>query len=407
VNISMPRLFARRTEAPLEVVIAGGGVAALEAALALRALARERVSVTLLAPAPEFTYRPMAVLEPFVRRPPRQLPLAKFAAEIGASFVQDGVVEVELERGVLRTALDRELPFGALLVAVGATVEPPLAATIAVDPSDMRPIGAAVEKLVSGACRSAAFVAPSRAWPLPAYELALLARERAPDAEIVVFTAEGAPLEVFGESVSAAVAEALDLAEIGIVSGARVEAPREGPPLVNGRDLTFDRIIAVPQLSGPAIPGLAADADGFLPVDERCLLAGAEAVYAAGDATDFPVKFGGIAARQADTAAQSIAAQAGALLTPAPFDGVVHGFLIGGDRRPAFYFTTRIEAGRALESRVSQTPTHSPEAKIAAPHLAPFLDERWVAGQRWLAEELAWEDTIARLEREGDSATSS
>jgi sulfide:quinone oxidoreductase len=66
--------------AALEVVIAGGGVAALETALALHELAGDRVKLTLLAPAADFIYRPMAVLEPLVHSPPNQLPLAKFAA---------------------------------------------------------------------------------------------------------------------------------------------------------------------------------------------------------------------------------------------------------------------------------------------------------------------------------------
>ena len=48
----------------MRVVIAGGGVAALEAALALRALAEDRVSVELLAPETQFWYRPLAVTEP-------------------------------------------------------------------------------------------------------------------------------------------------------------------------------------------------------------------------------------------------------------------------------------------------------------------------------------------------------
>jgi NADPH-dependent 2,4-dienoyl-CoA reductase/sulfur reductase-like enzyme len=51
----------------LDVVIAGGGVAALEAAMALRELAGDRVKLTLLAPTADFIYQPMAVLEPFVR----------------------------------------------------------------------------------------------------------------------------------------------------------------------------------------------------------------------------------------------------------------------------------------------------------------------------------------------------
>ena len=49
------------------VLVAGGGVAALEAALAMRALAEDRVSVELLAPEPQFWYRPLAVAEPFAR----------------------------------------------------------------------------------------------------------------------------------------------------------------------------------------------------------------------------------------------------------------------------------------------------------------------------------------------------
>ena len=44
-----------------KVLIAGGGVAALEAALALRDLAADLVSIELLAPEHHFWYRPLAV----------------------------------------------------------------------------------------------------------------------------------------------------------------------------------------------------------------------------------------------------------------------------------------------------------------------------------------------------------
>ena len=49
---------------PFKVLIAGGGVAALEAALALRDLGGERIATTILAPGPEFVYRPMSLGEP-------------------------------------------------------------------------------------------------------------------------------------------------------------------------------------------------------------------------------------------------------------------------------------------------------------------------------------------------------
>lgn len=45
------------------VVIAGGGFAALEAALALRALARQQVRVSLLPPNAAFAYRPSATVD--------------------------------------------------------------------------------------------------------------------------------------------------------------------------------------------------------------------------------------------------------------------------------------------------------------------------------------------------------
>src|SRR5207253_11110985 len=60
--------YGRRDDPTMDrfrVLIAGGGVAALEAALALRHVGDDRVSVTLIAPEPRFWYRPLAVVEPF------------------------------------------------------------------------------------------------------------------------------------------------------------------------------------------------------------------------------------------------------------------------------------------------------------------------------------------------------
>lgn len=56
-----------RPPASFRVVVAGGGVAGLEAVLALRDLAAARVEMTLLSPDPDFVYRPMAIAEPFAR----------------------------------------------------------------------------------------------------------------------------------------------------------------------------------------------------------------------------------------------------------------------------------------------------------------------------------------------------
>jgi sulfide:quinone oxidoreductase len=392
----------------LEVVIAGGGVAALETALALHELAGDRVRLTLLAPAADFVYRPMAVLEPFVRRSPRQLPLAQFAAELNAALDQGTVTAVDCERRVVQTDAHRELSYDALVIAVGARTSDILPDAVAIDVSRMdASLHGLIEAIDSGSVRSLAFVALGPTWPLPVYELALLvqehAREKNVDLAVTIITSEHSPLAVFGESVSTGVAGLLADADIQTIVGARVESS-SGELIVHPGEqhLRFDRVVAVPRLVGPAITGLPADADGFLPITPRCEVIGIDRVYAAGDATDFPVKYGGIAAQQADAAATSIAALAGASIEPRPFDGVVHGALVSGGKHQRLYFTARFEGGLAQESRTSDTPTWSPEAKIAARYLGPYLDKLWVGGGlRWLAGQLSWEEAaMARLSKE-------
>src|SRR5262249_10143413 len=102
------------------VVIAGGGVAALEATLALRALAPKLVDIELVAPEEDFTYRPLAVAEPFLVGEVRRFPLRRLAEAAGASLHRGTVVAVDPGHRVVRTAEGDELPYDALLLALGA-----------------------------------------------------------------------------------------------------------------------------------------------------------------------------------------------------------------------------------------------------------------------------------------------
>jgi sulfide:quinone oxidoreductase len=385
-----------------EVVIAGAGVGALESALALRELAGDRTSVTLVAPTADFVYRPMAVLEPFERRTPRRLALAEFAAEVGVSFVQDGITRVDVEQRIVYTSGGRAMSYDALVVAVGAKREATPSRATWIDFFDTDAVTAAIADTQSGSVGSIAFVALSPGWPLPVYELALLTRERQGAVEIEILTSEARPLEVFGGRVSEAVSELLHRGDIRVATHVSVDRLDEGALLAGGKELGADVVVVTPRLSGPAIPGLPADVDGFLPITKRCEVPGADCVYAVGDATDFPVKFGSIAAQHADAAAQAIAARAGAPVSPTPFDGEVHGFLLGGRKEPVLYFTARIEGGRAVESDASLT-TFSHDPKIAARYLAPYLDDKWAAGLHWFADELWWADVLARIKRDNVS----
>src|SRR5262245_61924111 len=116
--------MSSETGAPLRVLIAGGGVAGLEALLALHDLAAGRVSLTLLAPQREFTYRPMATAVPFARGHMQRLDLADATREHRAEFVRGTLAEVDAGAKEAVLADGRRLGYDALLVAVGAASAP-------------------------------------------------------------------------------------------------------------------------------------------------------------------------------------------------------------------------------------------------------------------------------------------
>jgi sulfide:quinone oxidoreductase len=70
------------------VAIVGGGVAGLEMLFALEDLAGDRVAVTLLAPTPEFVYKPLTVQEPFSPEPATRIELEPLVNETGGTFLQ-------------------------------------------------------------------------------------------------------------------------------------------------------------------------------------------------------------------------------------------------------------------------------------------------------------------------------
>jgi sulfide:quinone oxidoreductase len=238
-----------------------------------------------------------------------------------------------------------------------------------------------IQDVEGGYVKRLAFVIPApMAWPLPVYELALMTSTRAYDTNveltITILTPEDAPLAIFGEGASRAVAELLAEHQIEVIASAYCEVPRSGLVEVSpgGRRLEFDRVAALPELEGPAVPGLPEADHGFIPVDMHCRVRGLERVYAAGDATDFAIKHGGIAAQQADTAAEAIGALAGAPVEPQPFHPVIRGVLLTGGKPR--YLSAQITGGHGLTSNISEDPPWDPAAKIAAKYLAPYLAVR-------------------------------
>jgi len=364
------------TRNPLHVLIAGAGVAALEAALALQALARDDVSVELAAPEAEFTYRPLAVTEPFRVGEVRRFPLQQLAESAGARLRTGSVAAVDPERKVVTLENGQELTYDILLLALGA--RPREAVTGALTfrgPQDGPALSALLDKTTAGEIRRIAFAVPTGAtWPLPLYELALLTAEYMAahgtrGVEILLVTPEDHPLSLFGPAASEAVSELLAIRDIQLkTSVAPVRFEAGALRIVAERPIAVDAVVALPQLEGPRLPGVPHDERGFVPTDEYGRVLGLTDVYAAGDLTQFPLKQGGTATQQADAAASSIAADAGATVKPKPFRPVLRGLLLTG-LAPRFL---RADATGA-HSVIDTEPLWWPPAKIVGRYLTPFL----------------------------------
>ena len=371
------------SQSPFRTLIAGGGVAALEAALALRDLAGDRVTITLLAPEPEFAYRPMRVREPFGYSVAKTYQVAEIARDLGADFVQDAFKRLDAENSTVHTEQGAGIEYDALLLALGARLRPAFSHGLTIDDRQIdEQLHGLIQDVEGGYVRSLAFVAPSpMSWPLPIYELALMTAGRAYDMgielSITIATPEDAPLAVFGQTVSETVSGLLESRGIKTILSARSEVPEPGHVSIHpgNRTLRADRIVALPQLFGPSTPGVPGGPEGgFIPIDAHCAVPHLERVWAAGDATDFPIKHGGIASQQADTAAQAIAALAGADVEPKPFHPEIHAVLLGADK--PLYLSAHVTGGHGSSSEISETPTWSPPSKIAAKYLAPYLESR-------------------------------
>jgi sulfide:quinone oxidoreductase len=383
-------------------------VAGLEAAFALRELANERLDVTVLAPTSDFVFRPDAVKEPFTRGYAHRYPLAALAAEAGAELVHDALDRVDVDRRLAYTTAGVELGYDALLLGLGARLGERYEHVTTVDDARIdEHLHGLVQDVEEGYVKRLAFVIPApMPWPLPAYELALLTAQRAwemgSELSVTILTPERAPLIVFGEDASREVAQLLADRGIEVITSAYCDIPEAKTINVSpgGRHLEFDRIVALPELRGPALAGIPQVGRGFIPVDEFCHVRGAQHVYAAGDATDFPVKHGGIAAQQADTAAWSIAALAGAPVVPHAFDPVLEGVLVTGDQPR--YFRAQLTGGHGSDEDVIGMPVAASTPKIAAMYLSTHLERQtpspykvgFQSDQKWATWEATREVTI-------------
>jgi sulfide:quinone oxidoreductase len=377
-------------DAPRRVVIAGGGFAAVEALLALRAL-DDSAEIELVGPDRRFHYRPAATAQPFDRTAPLEYDLAAIADELGAAHRVDRIEAVAPAARIGRLTSDALARYDALILATGVRRLARIAGALTfAGPAQAPQFDRVLSDLASGAARRIVFAIPNGvSWALPLYELALLtvayARERNIDADVAIVTPERAPLDVFGAHASALVRGVLDergVRFLGSRNPERFDRDRRLYLRFGADPLPADRVIAAPSMVGRPIVGIPGSWHGFVPTDERGRVEGLDGVYAAGDMTTFPIKQGGLATQQADTIAAAIAARAGRAPDRAwPVVRMLRARLIGGER-PVDLVAVLDAAGRAVDARLDAACGPSSRldapasAKVYGRYLAPYLSAR-------------------------------
>ena len=383
----------RRSEDP-KILIVGGGVGAIEAALALHDLAGDRAQLEICSGRGDFVYRPFAVGEPYGASRVLRYGLEGLAASCGARFRQENVIAVDPELRLARTHDGAEIPFDYLVVACGSRLlwSVPGAITFwgVADEGEMQEV---VTRLRQGRLRRLVFTMPGgNGWALPAYELALMAATEMAQAgiagtRITIVTPEDGPLQIFGRRASEQVAELLADHGIEVIAGTHPVSYENGAlTVVPGDQLEADAVVSLPRLEGRHIEGLPYDAAGFIPVDDHSRVAGLPRRLRGRRRHRFPVKQGGIATQQADVAAETIAADLGCEVEADPLDPVLRGILWTG-AKPRYLFGW-LGGGHGETSVASERPPWPIDnpSKLIGRYLTPFLARFEASGNGRLAE---------------------
>lgn len=371
------------------VVVAGGGMAGVEAALALREFAGERASVTVVDPGRRFAIPASATGSAFGISPAVDVSLARVIARTGAALRRSHLVAIDGRRRLAMLAGGELLRYDDLVVAIGPRLVPgiPEALTFRghADVEELRSLvaGVVAHSERGGDADVVVVIPEGCGWPLAGYEIAVMTREHliagghGDRCRVAVVTAEDVPLAGFGPLAADAVVGKLRKTGIEIVTGSTVEDFDWGRlRLADGSTRSADRVIALPVMRGPSLAGLPMDDDGFVRCGPEGTIAEAPGVHVVGDAGAFPIKRGGVACQQADSVAATIARRLGSPVDELPFmpampewvwdgaDGWLarDGELRLGDRAPSAWWPVPKMAGRFLAPFLHEIATVSTAA---------------------------------------------
>jgi len=338
------------------VVVAGGGIGGVAAANRLRRRLDRRHRVVLVNRDADFTYAASYLWVMTGSRRPEQItrPLKRLERR-GIEVVIGDVSDIDPATRTL-TVGDRPLTGDHLVVALGAdwaTDRVPGMGehghTYATLPGAERLAGE-LARIETGRI-VVVTAAPLYKCPAAPYEAALLidaalrARGVRDRVQVVVRSAEPAPMPVAGASVSAAVQQLLADRGIDYQPGRQITAAEPGTVHFGDASEDADLLVYMPPIVAPpaiANSALAAD-DGWIHADPATLATGFEGVYAIGDNTHIvlgigkPLPRAGVFAHaQAHVVADTITADITDKPAPVGFDGHGGCFIETGSGRAAY-----------------------------------------------------------------------
>jgi sulfide:quinone oxidoreductase len=364
-----------------KVLIAGAGVAAIEAALALRDLAGEQVAVHLFDPRREFVYRPFAVGEAYGAVRAFRYDLKRLSEHCDASFHSTGIVSADTKRRLVVTRDGGQHLYDFLILATGVRMLWGVPGTVTFwGATDEGQVGEVIADLRAGRLQHLVLTMPGgHSWTLPLYELALRAITELDKLDVdatrvTIVTPEDLPLGVFGRCVGEQMSALLSERGIEVHPGTHPIKFEDGSLRVApGKRIDADAVVSLPRLEGRPVGGVPHDGNGFIGVDERGGVIGLEGVYAVGDITNFPFKQGAVSTQQSDAVAETIAAAAGAGIQARPFDPVLRAVLWTG-REPRYLYG-RPTGGHGEASSFSDQP-YGPlrSGKVTARYISPLID---------------------------------
>jgi len=287
------------------VVVLGGGIGGVAAANRLRRRLDRRHRVVLVNRDPDFTYAASYLWVMTGSRRPGQItrPL-KGLERRGIEVVIGDVTDIDPTTRTL-TIGGRTLAGDHLVVSLGADWDtdrvPGLGEhghTYATLPGAQRLAGE-LGRIESGRI-VVVTAAPLYKCPAAPYEAALLidaglrARGVRDRVQVVVRSAEPAPMPVAGANVSAAVQQLLADRGIDYQPGRQITAAEPGTVHFGDTSEDADLLVYMPPISAPPViasSALAAD-DGWIHADPHTLASGFEGVYAIGDNTHIVLGIG-------------------------------------------------------------------------------------------------------------------